>query len=47
MNDVGFMALVEDVISYVDERFGRSFAWALALSVTALPTGVLAFMLIR
>lgn len=47
MDDVGFMALAESAISYVDERWGRLFAWALALGVTVLPIGIIAIVLLQ
>ena len=47
MDDVGFKALAESAIEYVDERWGRPFAWALASAVTLLPIGILTFFLLR
>ena len=47
MNDTGFLALADSAISYVDETWGRLAAWALALSVTVLPIGVIGFWLLR
>lgn len=47
MDDVGSMALAESAISYVEERWGRPLAWALALGVTVLPIGIIAFILLR
>ncbi len=46
MDDVGFMALAESAISYVDGRYGRPFAWALAFGVTLLAIGAAASLLL-
>lgn len=37
MDDVGFMALAEGLISYVDECFGRVAAWIAGLVLVAAP----------
>ncbi len=47
MDDVGFMALAERAISYVDERWGRPFAWAVAVAVIVLPIGVVTLVLLQ
>lgn len=49
MDDVGFMALAENAVRYVDERFGRVAAWLFAAAVAgvaiALVGGILVWVL--
>lgn len=33
MDDVQFMALAEDTVRYIDEKYGRKAAWAAAIAV--------------
>lgn len=47
MDDVGIIALAESAIRFVDERWGRSIAWVLALAVVALPTAIIALVLLH
>lgn len=37
MDDVGFMALAENLIRYIDEKYGRAAAWAMGLAVMIAP----------
>lgn len=41
MDDILFLALAEDAIEYVDERFGRAAAWLVGLLMLALPVALL------
>jgi hypothetical protein len=41
MTDILFMALAEDAVRYVDERYGRAAAWVTAIAMVVLPIALL------
>ena len=45
MDDVGLFALAENSLRFVDERWGRPFAWALALVMLVLPISAVTYLL--
>lgn len=47
MDDMGFTAVAESAIGYLDERWGRPVAWAMALTVIVLAIAIVALVMFR